>query len=125
MSDVGSGLAYLCRSCCCFRDSEVSADGSHFRSRAKADPRERQIDEEFLARDYRRDASGRFKTQPTPTTEMFPKGPNETNSYLNSHLIVGGDVTAPKLMHADSASTNGTSVSDGNTKKGDSRTAQG
>ncbi|KAF4620378.1 hypothetical protein D9613_001205 [Agrocybe pediades] len=55
----------------CVRDAEVSADGSHFRTKAKEDPRERQIDEVFLARNYRQDSNGRFHTQPTPTASML------------------------------------------------------
>lgn len=90
MGDVGNGIAYLCGTCCKayyqlrltllipnfgliggLRDAEVSADGSHFRTGGKPDPRERQIDEEFMARDYRQDANGRFVRQPTPTSSIM------------------------------------------------------
>ncbi|KAF9484419.1 hypothetical protein BDN70DRAFT_797651 [Pholiota conissans] len=71
MGDISTGIGYLCGTCC----AEVSADGSHFRSGTKPDPRERQVDEEFMARDYRRDADGRFVRQPTPGSSgmMFPR----------------------------------------------------
>uniref|UniRef100_A0A8H7Y3V8 Uncharacterized protein n=1 Tax=Psilocybe cubensis TaxID=181762 RepID=A0A8H7Y3V8_PSICU len=53
-------------------------DGSYTSPKTKPDPREQQIDDEFLARNYRQDSSGRFHTQPTPTSSMFP--PQNTSS---------------------------------------------
>ncbi|PPQ83715.1 hypothetical protein CVT25_006119, partial [Psilocybe cyanescens] len=58
-----------------------AADGSYSSKKAKPDPREQQIDDEFLARNYRQDSSGRFHTQPTPTSSMFsPQGPGSNRS---------------------------------------------
>ncbi|KDR69743.1 hypothetical protein GALMADRAFT_255533 [Galerina marginata CBS 339.88] len=78
MGDLSSGLAYLC---CCLKHSDVSADGSRFGSGKKADPRERQIDQEFLARNYHRDSTGHFHVQPTPTSSMFPRQLSEQSKH--------------------------------------------
>ncbi|KIM36892.1 hypothetical protein M413DRAFT_31289 [Hebeloma cylindrosporum] len=120
MGDIGTGIAYLCRTCCCMSDGEVSADGSHFSSRSKPDPRERQIDEEFLARNYRQDSAGRFHVQPTPTSSMFPRVVSEesSNSKKNGSLKAGGDrpligvrPEAPLLTTEKSASSDKTNLS--------------
>jgi hypothetical protein len=70
------------------RDAEVSADGSHFRTGGKPDPRERQIDEEFMARDYRKDANGRFIRQPTPTSSimMLPRQQSDESSQTRKKI---------------------------------------
>ena len=58
----------------CLRNTGVDADGSGFAaSGPKADPREREIDALFMARDYKKDAAGRFIRQPPPTGAMHPR----------------------------------------------------
>jgi len=104
----------------CMSNGEVSADGSHFSSRTKADPRERQIDEEFLARNYRQDSAGRFHVQPTPTSSMFPRiaSDGSSNSKKNVPLKAGGgrpspgvQPEAPPLTTEKSASSDKTNLS--------------
>jgi len=97
MGDIGTGIAYLCRTCCCMSDAEVSADGSHFGSRTKPDPRERQIDEAFLARDYRQDSSGRFHVQPTPTSSMFPRNINDGSNKSKKGVSTKGGSDQPSM----------------------------
>lgn len=103
-------------------DAEVSADGSHFSTRTKPDPRERQIDEAFLARDYRRDASGRFHVQPTPTSSMLPRvlsDESSSKSKKNVPTEPGGDrpatatggLEAPPLLAEKSTSSDKTNLS--------------
>jgi len=120
MGDIGTGFAYLCRTCCCMSDSEVSADGSHFGSRTKPDPRERQIDEAFLARDYRQDSSGRFHVQPTPTSSMFPRnlncGSNKSKKGVSTkgggdQPSMGGQSEVPQLGAEKSKSSDKTDLS--------------
>lgn len=53
--------------------TEPLGDGSEFRNPPQADPREKDIDEEFMARNYTWDATGRFHTTPTPSTLLEPK----------------------------------------------------
>ena len=104
----------------CMSAGEVSADGSHFSSRTKADPRERQIDEEFLARNYRQDSTGRFHVQPTPTSSMFPRiaSDGSSKSKKNAHLKAGGgrpstgvQPEAPPLATERSVSSDKTNLS--------------
>lgn len=101
-------------------DGEVSADGSHFSSRTKPDPRERQIDEEFLARNYHQDSAGRFHIQPTPTSSMFPRIVSDdlSKSKKNAPIKAGGDGPSmgvrpetPSLVTEKSTSSDKTNLS--------------
>ena len=103
-------------------DGEVSADGSHFSTRTKPDPRERQIDEAFLARDYRRDSSGRFHVQPTPTSSMLPRVFSDESSKSKKNVpteaggdrpptATGGQPEAPPLVTEKSTSSDKTNLS--------------
>ncbi|KAF6746744.1 hypothetical protein DFP72DRAFT_620430 [Ephemerocybe angulata] len=90
---LGATLGYLSRCCyCCCRSEDILAleSGSEFRSRAKRDPREQQIDDEFRSRKYTRDASGRFQMEARPSTltqkstsDAEPKPENTTVPELN------------------------------------------
>ncbi|KAF8973006.1 hypothetical protein BDZ97DRAFT_1912605 [Flammula alnicola] len=122
MGDIGNGIAYLCGTCCCVRNAEVSADGSRFGSRTKPDPRERQIDEEFMSRNYRQDAAGRFYRQPTPTSSMLPRQLSDESkkSIKNPDTKAQGsgeperqelNANAPQLAVEKSTSTNATGIS--------------
>ena len=101
-------------------DGEVSADGSHFSSRTKPDPRERQIDEEFLARNYHQDSAGRFHVQPTPTSSMFPRIVSGESSKPTKSVplkaggnrpLVGVQPEAPPLVMEKSAFSDKTDLS--------------
>ncbi|KAJ3515020.1 hypothetical protein NLJ89_g2014 [Agrocybe chaxingu] len=113
MSDLGIGVVYLCKTCCCIRDAEVTPDGSHFRSHAKRDPREQLVDDEFMARNYHQDASGHFHSEPTPTSSMLlpPRQLSDTSNKSKlgegekSSEQVMPEVKAPPMMHAASTST--------------------
>ncbi|KAJ7732268.1 hypothetical protein B0H14DRAFT_2639896 [Mycena olivaceomarginata] len=74
-----SGLLYLC-SCCCFcSSSDPGSDGSGFCSGSgssrnrKRDPREKALEQEFMERGYRKDAtSGRIHVdQPSQSHLMM------------------------------------------------------
>ncbi|KAH6910176.1 hypothetical protein BKA70DRAFT_1424726 [Coprinopsis sp. MPI-PUGE-AT-0042] len=65
--------------CCCFCATEPLGDGSEFRKAPEADPREKDIDAEFMARNYTRDASGRFHTTPTSSTVLEVKPSHSTD----------------------------------------------
>ncbi|KAF9033603.1 hypothetical protein BJ165DRAFT_1515250 [Panaeolus papilionaceus] len=119
MGDVARGLAYLC--CFCCRESDAIQDGSHFSSKTKPDPREREIDEVFKARNYQKDSHGRFHVQPTPTASMFPNR-SRSNSKISTHHQseiksvnqVYGDtlgIVVPSLMVTDSSSSDATAIS--------------
>ncbi|KAF5322610.1 hypothetical protein D9619_001349 [Psilocybe cf. subviscida] len=73
MGDLANGLAWLCGTCCGLRKADITADGSRFSSSGKAHPAEREIDKEFMARNYRKDAAGYLHSQPTPTNSMMPR----------------------------------------------------
>ncbi|THU76057.1 hypothetical protein K435DRAFT_879786 [Dendrothele bispora CBS 962.96] len=73
MGDVGMGLAYLCGGCCCFKDTDPGPEGQQI-SRSTKHPKERLIDEEFAARQYRKDKDGRIRFQPTPNSSMMLDG---------------------------------------------------
>ncbi len=67
----------------CLRNTGVDADGSGFAaSGPKADPREREIDALFMARDYKKDAAGRFIRQPPPMGMMHPRIHNDQTSEV-------------------------------------------
>ncbi|KJA27834.1 hypothetical protein HYPSUDRAFT_34988 [Hypholoma sublateritium FD-334 SS-4] len=107
MGDISSGIAYICGSFCCLRNTGVDADGSGFAaSGPKADPREREIDALFMARDYKKDAAGRFIRQPPPTRAMYPRTQSdETREVKKSCLEV------PHMAQLNSTSTGGTTLS--------------
>ncbi|TFK21939.1 hypothetical protein FA15DRAFT_57477 [Coprinopsis marcescibilis] len=63
MTDLGRAIAYLC--CCC--GPRPIDDGSQLKNRPKPDPREKEIDAEFMSRNYTRDKSGHFSMTPTPS----------------------------------------------------------
>ncbi|KAJ4482229.1 hypothetical protein J3R30DRAFT_3457866 [Lentinula aciculospora] len=83
MGDMSMGLAYLCGGCCCFNDTE----GSQL-SRSRKHPKENDIKNEFMKRDYRRDKGGKIRynqvisEQPNSQTWMGrndePRGTGET-----------------------------------------------
>jgi hypothetical protein len=81
----------------CMSGGEVSADGSHFSSRSKPDPRERQIDEAFLARNYRQDSAGHFHVQPTPTSSMFPRNLNDGSRKSKKDVSTNGGGDQPSV----------------------------
>ncbi|KAF8058532.1 hypothetical protein FPV67DRAFT_507701 [Lyophyllum atratum] len=90
MGDVGMGLVYLCTCCCKLSRYQIQRISLYFcvhltgfggtenndepsccgRSKRK-DPREKEIEDHFAARNYTRDASGRIVTQPTPSNSML------------------------------------------------------
>ncbi|KAE9407983.1 hypothetical protein BT96DRAFT_1013860 [Gymnopus androsaceus JB14] len=57
MGDTSMGLAYLCSCCCCFQATDPGPEGSQ-RSRSKKHPKEKDIKNEFMKRDYRKDKDG-------------------------------------------------------------------
>jgi len=74
MGDLANGLAWLCGTCCGLRKADITADGSRFSSSSKEHPAEREIDKEFIARNYRKDSAGYLHSQPTPKHSMLPRG---------------------------------------------------
>ncbi|CAA7263059.1 unnamed protein product [Cyclocybe aegerita] len=116
MSDLAIGLAYLCKTCCCIRDAEVTPDGSRFRSHPKRDPREQLVDDEFMARNYHQDASGHFHSEPTPTSSMLlpPRQLSDTSDKSKlgegekGSVQMTPEVEAPAMVHAASTSTEAT-----------------
>jgi len=102
---------------------DVTPDGSHFRSRGVRDPREQIVEDQFLAKDYKRDASGRFQVQPTPTPSMLPRGMSNDSKKSNPESPPQVRVTpptershpdhgAPGILLADSTSTTTTTLED-------------
>ncbi|TEB38003.1 hypothetical protein FA13DRAFT_716067 [Coprinellus micaceus] len=84
---LGFVLAYLstCFFCCncCGRPETIEEMqlGSEFRGRTKRNPREQEIDDEFMARNYTRDAAGRIHMEPRPSQisqNVKPEGKNES-----------------------------------------------
>ncbi|TFK33813.1 hypothetical protein BDQ12DRAFT_690609 [Crucibulum laeve] len=68
MSDLASGIVYLC--CCCCNTAEPSPDGTRFGTLAKKHPREQDIDDQFLSREYCQDSNGRIHVQPSAESNM-------------------------------------------------------
>ncbi|KAF9523722.1 hypothetical protein CPB83DRAFT_862361 [Crepidotus variabilis] len=100
MSDCGAAMAYLCRTCCCLiqREGEVTPDGSHFRSAGKRDPREKLVEDEFMARSYRKDKSGRLHVQPAPTAPMTATRTESGETKGSDASVSGLPIEAPEIQ---------------------------
>ncbi|KAF9463978.1 hypothetical protein BDZ94DRAFT_1257307 [Collybia nuda] len=71
MGDISTGFAYIL-TCSCFAKNAPAEEDTVTccRRSNKADPREKVIDDEFIARNYKRDPRGRIVTQPKPAEQM-------------------------------------------------------
>ncbi|KAJ3789158.1 hypothetical protein GGU10DRAFT_344170 [Lentinula aff. detonsa] len=89
MGDISMGLAYLCGGCC-----QSSAGSSLFRgnqlSHTRKHPKENEIKDEFMKRDYRRDKDGKIRFNQAVSKQ--PGGQKDMKN--NNEISLQEDITS-------------------------------
>lgn len=73
--------------------------GSEFHRKTKKDPREQALDDEFLARDYSRDASGNFRMEGRGTQRSKLSALSVDNAVVEKPVDATGSTLKPPVEH--------------------------